>query len=67
MTKAGDAKHVAKHFVALSTNATKVKEFGMLNFFLTNIESKMLWSFVMPNGELFTKSQKASSLSPFPI
>uniref|UniRef100_A0A914NKQ2 Glucose-6-phosphate isomerase n=1 Tax=Meloidogyne incognita TaxID=6306 RepID=A0A914NKQ2_MELIC len=29
MTKAGDAKHVAKHFVALSTNATKVKEFGI--------------------------------------
>uniref|UniRef100_A0A914LXX0 Glucose-6-phosphate isomerase n=1 Tax=Meloidogyne incognita TaxID=6306 RepID=A0A914LXX0_MELIC len=25
----GDAKHVAKHFVALSTNATKVKEFGI--------------------------------------
>nr|CAD2179231.1 unnamed protein product [Meloidogyne enterolobii] len=29
VTKAGDAKHVAKHFVALSTNATKVKEFGI--------------------------------------
>jgi len=26
---AGDASHVAKHFVALSTNATKVKEFGI--------------------------------------
>uniref|UniRef100_A0A915LZV1 Glucose-6-phosphate isomerase n=1 Tax=Meloidogyne javanica TaxID=6303 RepID=A0A915LZV1_MELJA len=25
----GDAKHVAKHFVALSTNATRVKEFGI--------------------------------------
>ncbi|CAK5079766.1 unnamed protein product [Meloidogyne enterolobii] len=29
VTKAGDAKHVAKHFVALFTNATKVKEFGI--------------------------------------
>ncbi|HYE18799.1 MAG TPA: glucose-6-phosphate isomerase [Tepidisphaeraceae bacterium] len=27
--KAGDASAVAKHFVALSTNATKVKEFGI--------------------------------------
>ncbi|KAL7076881.1 hypothetical protein ACQ4LE_003898 [Meloidogyne hapla] len=29
LSHAGDAKHVAKHFVALSTNATKVKEFGI--------------------------------------
>jgi len=39
VTKAGDAKHVAKHFVALSTNATKVKEFGILVNFLL-FESK---------------------------
>uniref|UniRef100_A0A0K0G292 Glucose-6-phosphate isomerase n=1 Tax=Strongyloides venezuelensis TaxID=75913 RepID=A0A0K0G292_STRVS len=29
LSKAGDPSHVAKHFVALSTNAPKVKEFGI--------------------------------------
>jgi glucose-6-phosphate isomerase len=29
LTKANDEKHVAKHFIALSTNAAKVKAFGI--------------------------------------
>uniref|UniRef100_A0A0N5BJ86 Glucose-6-phosphate isomerase n=1 Tax=Strongyloides papillosus TaxID=174720 RepID=A0A0N5BJ86_STREA len=29
LSKAGDPSHIAKHFVALSTNAPKVKEFGI--------------------------------------
>jgi glucose-6-phosphate isomerase len=30
LTKAGDPAHIAKHFVAISTNTAKVREFGIL-------------------------------------
>jgi glucose-6-phosphate isomerase len=30
LNKAGDPAHIAKHFVAISTNAAKVREFGIL-------------------------------------